>query len=140
MLWNPLLLCKISDKSIFQLNHLLRGPASFLKKSLLPAKLQKKELTHSAINFNLQLLTQKSICSKFSADYCEFFPRKFAVNLNFLVKKAHDNFPKIVIYLLGKLIFFLVCEGNSMRDFGGKFKYSISYFEYNYHLFIGRKF
>jgi hypothetical protein len=40
--------------------------------------------------------------------------------------------PKIVIYLLEKLIFFLVCEGNSMRDFGGKFKYSISYFEYKY--------
>jgi hypothetical protein len=51
-----------------------------------------------------------------------FFSQKFVINLNFLEKKAHDNFPKIVIYLLGKIIFFLACERNSMLDFGGKWK------------------
>jgi hypothetical protein len=63
----------------------------------LPANLQKKELTHSAINFNLQLFTQKSICSKFSVDFREnpfFFPRKFAIYLNFLEKKSPWQFSK----------------------------------------------
>jgi hypothetical protein len=84
----------------------------------------KIEQTHSAINFNLKLFAQKSICSKFSVDFREnpFFFSAEVNKFKFFWKKAHDNFPKIVIYFLGELIFFLVCEGNSMQYFGGKWK------------------